>query len=85
MKQFLVISGAGYMISVLVAVTVTEILYFAPSIFPDQGRYGSFFQMWNDITGIFFVGIFYTATTAFPGYCMTLWIAWLNRWHSWQF
>ena len=70
--------GAGYVLAVFVAVCVTELILVAPSIFPDEGRFGSFYVHLRDLPGLFVVGIIYTFGTALPGYATTLFLSHRN-------
>ncbi len=85
MKKFLLVAGLGYFIAVLVSVFVTLTIFLAPTVLPDQGRFGSFFSALNDGIGLFLVGMVYTFITALPGYAITLTLAAKNHWHGWKY
>lgn len=80
-KKLLVIC-VGYLIAVVVAVIITEVIYLTPSAIPDNGKWGSLFKNVNDIGGIFAIGLAYTFVTALPGFVITLIIAKRRQWHD---
>ena len=75
MKRILNQYATGYVFAVLSAVLVTEFLIFAPTIFPDGGKFGSFYSTLNQTTNALFSGVLFTAITALPGYAVTLIVA----------
>lgn len=85
MKRNILKFGIGYLIAVFVAVCVAEAILLGPTIFPDQGRFGSFYRQLQDMPAMFFVGFVYTFGTALPGYATTLFLAHRNTSHSWMF
>lgn len=75
--------AVGYVIAVLVAVFVTEVVMFAPSVLPDDGRWGSIYANLNDLSLYVFGGLFVTAIYAFPGFVIAMVLAALKAWHGW--
>lgn len=81
-KHNFLLFGLGYIIAVLIAVFVTELFMFAPTVFPDGGEFGSFFNTLESALTVFWAGILYTFVTAFPGFILTIVFAkWKNE-HS---
>ena len=73
----------GYLAAVLVAVTVTVFAMLAPTIFPDDGAWGSYYAYRRDLGDVFQLGLVFTFPTALPGFVLTLFVARRGRWMGW--
>jgi hypothetical protein len=62
----------GYALAVLLATTITLMLMGAPTVLPDQGRFGSFYAYWRDFPKMFISGLNMTAIFAFPGWLIAV-------------
>ncbi|MDJ0612056.1 MAG: hypothetical protein QNJ29_00160 [Rhizobiaceae bacterium] len=82
MKSKILLFVVGYCIAVVVAVFVTEFFIFAPTIFPDGGRFGSFHNTLEGALVVFWAGILYTLATALPGFLMTVFYAAKSNRHT---
>ncbi|MGL4490176.1 MAG: hypothetical protein ACRCU5_12110 [Rhizobiaceae bacterium] len=69
----------GYALSVLVATAITVVCIGLPTMFPDQGEWGSFYRYMSDFSGMFAFGIFITAVYALPGWLVSVVIAELRN------
>ena len=70
----------GYALAVLVATTVVVAIVGAPTIFPDQGAWGSFYRFMQDFPMMFLFGLMMTSLYGLPGWLMTVIFAeWRNR------
>ena len=79
-KPVLVIVVPGYAIAVFFASLATVFFALVPTVFPDQGRWGSIYRELENFVAMIYVGLLYTAMTAWPGYLGTLYTAHrLNR------
>ncbi len=65
----------GYALAVLVATTVVVLIQGAPTIFPDQGAWGSFYRYLNDFPAKFLFGLMMTALYGLPGWLISVVIA----------
>ncbi len=70
----------GYLAAVLVAVAVAVFAMLAPTMFPDDGAWGSFYAYRRDLIDVFQIGLVFTFPTALPGFLLTLFLA---RWGGW--
>ena len=61
----------GYGLAVLVASTITVFVIFAPTVFPDNGAWGSAYKTLRELPLFLIFGAFYTAMFALPGWLMT--------------
>ncbi|MEM7214581.1 MAG: hypothetical protein AAF423_03485 [Pseudomonadota bacterium] len=75
LRQRLVLYAVGYIFAVLIAVSVAVVLAILPTVFPDNGKWGSFYKEVEFLHLIIFLGISYTGMTALPGYALTLVLA----------
>ncbi len=75
----------GYLFAVIVAVAVTVSLFLGPTIFPDNGKWGSIYHQLDSLFAVYTVGVVYTGISAFPGYVFSLLLAHRMGFHSWQF
>jgi energy-converting hydrogenase Eha subunit A len=62
----------GYAIAVLTATTVVCIVMGLPTVFPDQGRWGSFYRYLSDLPAMFAVGLMMTAMYGLPGWLISV-------------
>jgi len=62
----------GYALAVAVATLTVCILIGLPSVFPDQGQWGSFYRNLNDLPLMLYVGAFMTAAYGFPGWLISV-------------
>ena len=62
----------GYALAVLVATTVVVAIMGAPTIFPDQGAWGSFYRFWRDFPMMFLFGLMMTSLYGLPGWLMSV-------------
>lgn len=74
--------AVGYVIAVLVAVFVAEVVMLAPSALPDDGSWGSIYGNLNDIGLYVFGGLFVTTIYAFPGFAIVMVLAARKAWHG---
>ena len=81
-RQSAVLYFVGYVIAVLVAVLVAAALSLVPTVFPDDGKWGSFYRELEMLHFVVLMGLMYTAMTALPGYVITLVLAHRNCWHG---
>lgn len=65
----------GYALAVLVATTVVCIAFGLPTMFPDGGRYGSFYAYLKDFPMMFMVGGMMTAIYGLPGWLISVTMA----------
>ena len=65
----------GYALAVLVATTVVVLIQGAPTVFPDQGAWGSFYRYLNDFPAMFVFGLMMTAIYGLPGWLISVLIA----------
>ena len=61
----------GYAAAVAVATTVTLMAMGAPTVFPDQGNWGSFYSYWRDLPRLYVFGLSITAIYALPGWLIS--------------
>jgi energy-converting hydrogenase Eha subunit A len=61
----------GYALAVLTATTVVCIFMGLPTVFPDQGAWGSFQRYLKDLPMIFAFGMMMTATYGLPGWLIS--------------
>ncbi len=62
----------GYALAVQVAATITVFVIFIPTVFPDNGAWGSAYKTLQDIMPLLLFGAFYTAMFALPGWLITV-------------
>ena len=62
----------GYALAVLVATTVVVLIQGLPTVFPDQGAWGSFYNYLNDFPMMFLFGLMMTAMYGLPGWLITV-------------
>ncbi len=62
----------GYALAVLVASAITVFIIFVPTIFPDQGAWGSAYRALRDLPAMLFVGAYYTSVYALPGWLISV-------------
>ncbi len=68
----LLFMALGYALAVLVATTVVVAIMGAPTVFPDQGRWGSFYRFIQDFPMMFLFGLMMTSLYGLPGWLMTV-------------
>ena len=71
----LVYMALGYALAVLVATTITCVLFGLPTILPDDGRWGSFHGYLRDFPAMFMIGAMMTAAYGFPGWLVSVVVA----------
>jgi hypothetical protein len=70
----------GYALAVLVATTIVVAIMGAPTIFPDQGAWGSFYKFMQDFPMMFGFGLMMTSIYGLPGWLVTVIFAeWRDR------
>ncbi len=69
----------GYILAVLVASAITVFILFAPTIFPDNGAWGSAYKAWRDLPGMLLFGAYFTAIYALPGWLISVVVAELRN------
>jgi hypothetical protein len=62
----------GYALAVPVASTITTIVMIAPTVLPDQGKWGSFYLFMDDFPGWYYGGMWIAAIYAFPGWIVSV-------------
>jgi hypothetical protein len=62
----------GYALAVLVASAITVFIIFAPTVFPDNGAWGSAYRTLRDLPGMFLIGAYFTAVYALPGWLISV-------------
>jgi hypothetical protein len=62
----------GYVFAVGVATLTVCTLMGLPSVFPDQGQWGSFYRYLRDLPAMLYVGAIMTATYGFPGWLISV-------------
>ncbi len=65
----------SYALAVQVAATITVLVIFIPTVFPDNGAWGSAYKTLQDIVQMLLFGAFYTAMFALPGWLISVIIA----------
>ena len=65
----------GYALAVLVATTVVCIAFGLPTILPDNGRFGSFYNYLQEFPVMFMAGSMMTAMYGLPGWLVSVAIA----------
>ncbi len=76
----LLFMALGYALAVLVATTIVVAIMGAPTIFPDQGAWGSFYRFAQDFPMMFLFGLMMTSLYGLPGWLMTVIFAeWRTR------
>ena len=65
----------GYAAAVVVATFITVALVVAVSTFPDNGRFGSYYKVINDVLGMAYIGMIMTSTYGSPGWLIAVCIA----------
>ena len=68
----LLFMALGYALAVLVATTVVVTIMGAPTILPDQGKWGSFYHFAQDFPMMFLFGLMMTSLYGLPGWLMTV-------------
>lgn len=68
----LLFMALGYALAVLVATTVVVLIQGLPTVFPDQGAWGSFYNYLNDFPSMFLFGLLMTAIYGLPGWLITV-------------
>ncbi|MGI9350506.1 MAG: hypothetical protein ACR2O3_02985 [Rhizobiaceae bacterium] len=81
-RQSAIVYVVGYLIAVPVAVLVAATLSLLPTVFPDDGKWGSFYKELEILHFVVLMGLIYTAMTALPGYAITLVAAHHKCWHG---
>ena len=71
----LLFMALGYALAVLVSVTIACTVMGLPTVFPDNGNWGSFYAFWRDFPSLFLGGLSITAMYALPGWLITVVIA----------
>ena len=61
----------GYALAVLAATSTVCFVMGAPTIFPDQGRFGSFYRYLRDLPMMFAFGAMMTAMYGLPGWLVS--------------
>ena len=61
----------GYVLAVLVSVTIACIVMGLPTVLPDKGNWGSFYAFWRDFPGLFVGGLYITSLYALPGWLIS--------------
>jgi hypothetical protein len=69
----------GYALAVLVASSITVFIIFAPTIFPDDGAWGSAYKAWRDLPAMLAFGAYFTAIYALPGWLISVIVAELHN------
>jgi hypothetical protein len=69
----------GYGLAVLTATVAVCIVMGMPTVFPDDGRWGSFFKFAQDLPMIFTIGLMMTAVYGLPGWIVSVVIAEFRR------
>jgi hypothetical protein len=64
----LLLMALGYALAVLVSVTIACVVMALPTVFPDNGNWGSFYSFWRDFPSLFLGGLTITAMYALPGW-----------------
>jgi hypothetical protein len=62
----------GYVLAVLVASAITVFIIFAPTVFPDDGAWGSAYRALRDLPGMLIFGAYFTAFYALPGWLISV-------------
>jgi hypothetical protein len=62
----------GYALAVLTATTVVCMFMGLPTVFPDQGQWGSFYRYLKDFPAMFAVGLMMTAMYGLPGWVISV-------------
>jgi hypothetical protein len=62
----------GYVLAVLTATTIAVTIGGAPTVFPDQGAWGSFYKYMRDFPMMFSFGLYTTSIWALPGWLLTV-------------
>jgi hypothetical protein len=62
----------GYVLAVLTATTVVCVVTGLPTVFPDQGEWGSFYRYLDDLPAMFVIGLMMTALYALPGWLISV-------------
>ena len=65
----------GYGVAVFVATLITVAFVVAVSTLPDNGRFGSYYRVINDVLGMAYIGMIITSTYGFPGWLISVCIA----------
>jgi xanthine/uracil permease len=65
----------GYAAAVIVATIVACIVFGLPTIFPDDGAWGSFYRYTRDLPAMLMVGSMMTAGYGFPGWLISVILA----------
>jgi energy-converting hydrogenase Eha subunit A len=71
----LLIMLLGYVLAVLVSVTIACVVMGLPTMLPDKGNWGSFYSFWRDFPNLFLGGLTITALYALPGWLISVVIA----------
>jgi hypothetical protein len=66
--RHLLFMALGYALAVLVSVTIACVVMGLPTVFPDNGNWGSFYSFWRDFPSLFLGGLTITAMYALPGW-----------------
>lgn len=70
--RHLAFMALGYALAVFVATTMVCIILGAPTVLPDNGSMGSFFNYLKDLPGMFMMGSIMTAMYGFPGWLISV-------------
>jgi energy-converting hydrogenase Eha subunit A len=62
----------GYALAVLTATTVVCTVMGLPTVFPDQGQWGSFYRYLKDLPAMFAIGLTLTAMYGLPGWVISV-------------
>jgi energy-converting hydrogenase Eha subunit A len=62
----------GYALAVLTATTVVCVVTGLPTVFPDQGQWGSFYRYLKDFPAMFAVGLMMTAMYGLSGWIISV-------------
>ncbi len=62
----------GYALAVLVATTVVVAIVGAPTVLPDQGKWGSLYRFLQDFPMMFLFGLMMTSLYGLPGWLITV-------------
>ena len=62
----------GYALAVLTATSVVCLVFGAPTVFPDQGQWGSFYRYMRDLPAMFMVGLMMSALYGLPGWLISV-------------
>jgi hypothetical protein len=73
----------GYLAAVLVAVVATMFAILLPTVFPDDGAWGSYYATSRSLGDIFPFVLMTTFLTALPGFLVTLFVARRGGWMGW--